>query len=317
MRFGLPIALGLSLAACAARAPVAPSHTTTMPTTTTTTTHGARGVDEPVTLPHEVVDGATGAPLSGEALAARLRAARVIFVGEEHTNPHHHAAEREILEAAYAADPSIGVGLEMLPRSKQAALDEYVRAGSTVDDESFRRAAAWKESWGFSFGFYRPLLAFCRAHGLPAYALNAERALVRAVGRRGVEGLTNDERRALPEMRPGPPSHREMVREAFGAHGDARFRDRAFERFYQAQLVWDETMAESIVAALRAANAPRRLVVFAGERHTRRDAIPPRVARRGVGEILIVLPVAAAEKEAAIADRAGDILWVLSDRPSG
>jgi uncharacterized iron-regulated protein len=312
MRVALAIVLLLS--GCAARSPVAPPPATVPASSSAPPKHGERGATEPVALPHRVVDGATGEPIAPEALAARLRAARVIFVGEEHPNPHHHAAQLEVLEAAHAADPNLGLGLEMLPRSAQPALSEYARAGSTVDDDAFKSAAAWKENWGFAFGLYRPLLAFARAHGLPVYALNAERALVRAVAKRGVEGLSADERARLPEMRPGPASHREMVREAFGGHGGGRFRDVAFERFYQAQLLWDETMAESIAAALRAPGAPRRLVVIAGDGHTRRDAVPARLARRGVGEVLLVLPVLESEKEAAIADRAADVLWVLSDR---
>jgi len=288
------------VAGCAARSSVTPPPK-----------HGEKGATVPVTLPHRVVDGATGEPIAPEALAARLRAARVIFVGEEHSNPHHHAAQLEVLEAAYAADPSLGVGLEMLPRSAQAPLSDYVRAGSTVDDEAFARAAAWKENWGFPFGLYRPLLAFARAHELPAFALNAERALVKAVAKRGVDGLGDEERKRLPELRPGPASHREMVREAFGGHDGGRFRDAQFERFYQAQLVWDETMAETIVAALGAPGGPRRMLVIAGDGHTRRAAVPARVARRGVGEVLLVLPVLESERERAITDRAADVLWVL------
>lgn len=50
--------------------------------------------------------------------------------------------------------------------------------------------------------------------------------------------------------------------------------------FFQAQAIWDETMAES-VAAFLTANPERRMVVLAGQGHTDKNtAIPPRVARR-------------------------------------
>jgi uncharacterized iron-regulated protein len=262
----------------------------------------------PVSLPHHVVDGSTGATLDEPALAARLRAARVIFFGEQHSDPHHHAAELELVERAFAADPSVGLGLEMLPRTQQAALDAYLAGG---DERAFLTAVDWPRTWGFDFGFYRPLLEFCRAHRLRAFALNAPRSLAHAIAMRGLEALAPDERRLVPELRPGPAAHRELVREAFAAHPHGRFADAKFERFYQAQLVWDETMAAEVTAALAAPGAPRRLVVIAGEGHVRRFAVPARVERRGVAPSLTILPVAGDELEAARADRAADLYWVL------
>jgi S1-C subfamily serine protease len=50
--------------------------------------------------------------------------------------------------------------------------------------------------------------------------------------------------------------------------------------FFQAQALWDETMAES-VAVFLSANPESRMVVLAGHGHTdKATAIPPRVARR-------------------------------------
>src|SRR5262249_32276425 len=145
---------------------------------------GAEAGGVPVALPHRVLDAATGAELDEAAFTAKLRAAKVVFVGEEHPNPHHHAAQLEVLERAYAADPSLGLGMEMLPRTLQASLDAYV--GGTLDEDGFLKAVDWDKTWGFSWAMYRPLLEFCRAHHLPAYALNAPRELAHAVAKGGV-----------------------------------------------------------------------------------------------------------------------------------
>ena len=52
------------------------------------------------------------------------------------------------------------------------------------------------------------------------------------------------------------------------------------DKFYAAQVVWDETMAQN-AAGWVAAHAPQRqLVVLAGSAHCRREAIPARVERR-------------------------------------
>jgi uncharacterized iron-regulated protein len=271
--------------------------------------HGQHGASEPIPLPHRSVDTVTGNELSDRALDEKLRSARVIFVGEEHPNPHHHAAEVEVLERVFAAEPSVGLGLEMLPRTLQGPLDAFV--AGTLDEASFLRAVDWDKTWGYAWGLYRPLLEFCRAHHLPAYALNAPRELAHAVAKSGVDGLTAAERRELPEMKPGPERHRELVREAFAQHPHGKFDDARFERFYQAQLVWDETMAERIAAALKSPSAPAHLVVVAGEGHTRGFAVPERAARRGAAPYLTVLPVLDEDEADARHDHVADVLWVL------
>jgi uncharacterized iron-regulated protein len=274
--------------------------------------HGMKGAHEPIALPHRVVDGDSGDELADRNLDDKLRAAKVIYVGEEHPNPHHHAAEIEVLERAYAADPSVGLGIEMLPRTYQGSLEAYV--GGTLDEAGFLSAVAWDKTWGFDWGFYRPLLEFCRAHKLPAYALNAPRDLAHAVAVGGVDALSADQKAQLPEMKPGPERHREYVREAFAQHPHGKFDEAKFERFYAAQLVWDETMAERVAAALKASGAPARLVVVAGEGHTRSWAIPERAARRGAAPYLTVLPVLDEDEADARRDRVADVLWVLKTR---
>jgi uncharacterized iron-regulated protein len=172
----------------------------------------------------------------------------------------------------------------------------------------------WPKTWGYPFGFYRPLLNFCRDHKLRAFALNAPRDLAHAVAKGGLDSLSTDEKKQLPEMKPGPAAHRELVREAFGGHPHGRFADAKFERFYAAQLLWDETMADRVAAALKQKDAPKRLVVFAGEGHTRRFAIPDRAARRGVHPYLLVLPVLDDEVADAQRDKVADLYWVLETK---
>jgi uncharacterized iron-regulated protein len=303
MRIVLVFAL---VAGCAHAPPVA----TPPPGEVEAPRHGMKGAHEPIALPHRAVDADSGDELSDRNLDDKLRAARVIYVGEEHPNPHHHAAEIEVLERAWAADPSVGLGMEMLPRTYQGSLDAYV--GGVLDEAGFLRAVAWEKTWGYEWGLYRPLLEFCRAHKLPAYALNAPRDLAHAVARG--ETLSAEQKQLLPEMKPGPAPHREFVREAFAQHPHGKFDEAQFERFYSAQLVWDETMADRIAAALSAPGAPSRIVVVAGEGHTRSFAIPDRAARRGAAPYLTILPVLDEDEADARRDRVADVLWVLRTR---
>jgi uncharacterized iron-regulated protein len=274
--------------------------------------HGAKGATEPIALPYHLVDGKSGQPMDDEELEDKLRAARVIYVGEEHPNPHHHAVEIEVLERVHKLDPSVGLGLEMLPRTLQTELDEFL--GGKLDEEKFLDAVDWSNTWRYPWGFYAPLVVFCRDHKLRAVALNAPPSLAHAVAKKGLEGLSDDEKQQLPEMQPGPEAHREQVREAFGAHPHGKFSQSQFERFYAAQLVWDETMATRVADAMKDAAAPHRMVVVAGEGHTVHFAVPDRAARRGATPYLVIVPLFPDDVEDAKKEGAADVLWVLGGK---
>jgi uncharacterized iron-regulated protein len=243
---------------------------------------------------------------SFDAMIADLATVRAIYVGEYHGTEADHALEARIFEALHARDPSIALGMEMFDREKQPILDEYVAA--SIDEAEFLRRVAWSESWGIDFEHYRPLLAFARQNRIAVIALNAPKAITRTVAERGLEGLTEEQRAALPELVLDDARHRAMIEGALAGHGPmgaARL-----ERFYAAQVIWDETMAESVARTLAAEGAPSRIVVVAGAMHVRSGlGIPSRAARRGVSEFRIVLPVTRAPRgrqEEGLAD----YLWV-------
>jgi hypothetical protein len=186
----------------------------------------------------------------------------------------------------------------MLPAPMQPILDDYVTG--RIDEATFLSRTDWAHTWGFPFAQYRPLFDTARRLGLRAYALNAAPELPRALAQRGLSGLSAEQRQQLPEMVPGPAPHRAQLEAAFEAHpgvhprihsehgisdgktgaGSPDAARETLERFYLAQLAWDETMAEQIHRALSAPGAPRQLLVVLGAGHARRFAVPQRLARR-------------------------------------
>jgi uncharacterized iron-regulated protein len=271
--------------------------------------HGEGGATAPIPLPFHLIDAKSGQPLDDAAFDARLREARVLYVGEEHPNPHHHAVEIAVLERVYQIDPSLALGMEMLPKTFQPVVDRYL--GGALDERAFLSAVDWEKTWGYPWGFYAPLVRFCRDHHLPLIALNAPRGLAHAVAQKGLQGLSADEKKELPEMQPGPEAHREMVREAFGAHPHGKFSDDTFERFYAAQLVWDETMATRVAEEVTQVH---HMVVVAGDDHVRRYSIPDRAARRGAQPYLIIEPLFEDEVEDARKADVADVLWVFTSK---
>src|SRR3954469_5048114 len=67
----------------------------------------------------------TGESLTPEGLAERLAGVSLVFVGESHTSPGVHEAQRRLIEALSAAGRRVKIGLEMFPYSEQATLDRW------------------------------------------------------------------------------------------------------------------------------------------------------------------------------------------------
>jgi hypothetical protein len=73
----------------------------------------------------------------------------VVLLGETHDRAADHRWQLAQIEALYARQPGLAIGLEMVPRSRQAALDGWT-AGK-LDEAQFLQAVDWQNSWGFDY----------------------------------------------------------------------------------------------------------------------------------------------------------------------
>lgn len=230
-----------------------------------------------------------------------LVTARAIYVGEHHEEAAHHALQLRIVQALHQRDPSLAVGMEMFQQPFQPHLDAWLRG--ELDEPALLERTEYERRWGYDFAMYRPILEYAREHGLPLVALNAPSELSREVAKRGTGDLPEELQAELPDMDLADEDHRALVMDALAAHGDMDAE--TLERFYQAQVLWDETMAEAVARTLTAPGAPARMVVLAGAMHVRGGlGIPARAARRGAEPFRIVLPADAREEAPRVA--AGD-----------
>jgi uncharacterized iron-regulated protein len=298
-------------------------------------------------LPYSIVDARTGRQVETKAFWDQLAGSRVICVGEEHNNPHHHWVQLEVVSQLIARQRKpLALGMEMFQRPFQGVLDDY--AASRIDVTTLRSRAGYEERWGYDFGFYGPTIDRARAAGASLLALNAAKELTKAVVRRGVEGLTPDEKQQLPELVLDDARHRAWfmsVMEDMGGHGeaahpstppaeakpaepkpapsaepapappaeaDAKPAMPSMDRIYTAQVVWDETMADGAARWAKAQPAGT-LVLLAGNGHCHDSAIVGRVQRRGVDKIVSLRPVIDVEGQvaAALAKPMNDFLVVL------
>ncbi|WP_343715564.1 ChaN family lipoprotein, partial [Inquilinus sp.] len=93
----------------------------------------------------------------------------IVLLGETHDRVTDHHWQLQRIAALHEQEPKLAIGLEMVPRSRQAALDAWI-AGK-LDEAAFLREVDWERSWGFDFGLYRPIFAYARMKHIPLIAL--------------------------------------------------------------------------------------------------------------------------------------------------
>jgi uncharacterized iron-regulated protein len=234
--------------------------------------------------------------LTEPELWEQLALARVVCFGEQHDNPAHHFAQRRALEeiaSRSAAEHRLfAVGFEMFQRPYQAALSGFV--GGSLPEAQFLAESEYKERWGFDFALYRPLLEAARDASLQALALNAPKELTRKVGRTGLESLDAGEKQQLPELDLANADHKAFFDAAMSEHPMGAGGPK-IENMYAAQVIWDETMAETASSWLAHAGESSRLMVFAGAGHCHKTAIPARITRRLQTPVLSLSAVLASQ----------------------
>jgi uncharacterized iron-regulated protein len=272
---------------------------------------------EAAALPYSVLDARTGRTVEPAAFWAAVEAAQVVCVGEEHSNPHHHWFQLEVmthLAGSHGTRP-LALGMEMFQRPFQGVLDDY--AAFKIDAAALRSRSGYDERWGFDYGFYGPTIDTARAAGAKLLALNAPKELTKAIVKRGVDGLTPDEKAQLPELDLSNAQHRAWFDATMeemggsGAHGHGDMPDP--DRIYTAQVTWDESMADG-AATWAKAQPTGTLVLLAGNGHCHDSAIVGRIKRRGVEHVISIQPVLDVDDNiaSALAKPMNDYVIVLS-----
>lgn len=252
-----------------------------------------------------IYDVATGSELSPEDLADRVRSAKYVIVAESHDSAEDHALQLKVFRLM-AAERKVALGMEMFQRPFQTALDQYVLG--IIDERTMLEKTEWESRWGFETEMYAPLWQFARETSSPIVALNARKELTKRVAAVGIEGLSDDERADVVDLDLSRQDYRLWLRDIFAGHGVV-MDDVKFSRFYEAQIVWDETMADTAVKFMATHPEDLAILIVVGRGHVeRRWGIPSRIERRDPSNRPLVIlrpaePITIAEaKNLQIAD---------------
>lgn len=221
----------------------------------------------------------------------------VVFIGENHGHPGNHLAQAAIYHRMLDSGEKVILSMEQFERDVQPIVDDYL-AGKIGEWPLRHFGRAW-ENYKSS---YRPLVEMAKQRGLPVIAANAPKDIVVCTGREGLSVLDKV-----------PAQRKNQIASSFYMPEEGAY----FEKFtglmnkkfksissdndpkrvkpnlnsYHAQVVRDDTMAESIDKAL-AAHPEHKLVHLNGHFHSASGlGTVERLKLRGNSKAAVIQPV--------------------------
>jgi uncharacterized iron-regulated protein len=273
----------------------------------------------------QIIDTATGQPVSLDQWAALLLQQDIIYLGEEHHNRFHIDAALTVLRRLRAEGRTPALAMEMFGWDGQAALDQYV-SGLEMNRQKFLEAVRWQQNWGGPFEDYEPLVRLAKEHHWTVDAMNPPKPLVRIVAKNGLAQAEADPMMAQWGMKDeamvDDPIYRARILQQLQAcHGKGD--DSLYQTMLEASMVRDEGMAKTLVQRLNrirlgADTMAGPLVSYTGAGHIQYNLpVPKRVARRLTDRVLQVTVYMTSfevgrieELQDMIREKIADYLWL-------
>jgi len=265
----------------------------------------------------EIIDSASNERLSPNELAQRLQDARIVLMGEEHTNMDFHDVQLRLIRALHDAGRTVIIGLEMFPYVDQPVLDEWVNGVYT--ERGFVNKSDWYYRWGYHWDYYREIFLLAKQHGLSMRGLNAPRDVITKLRKQGRDALTEEQARHLPaSIDTDSAEHLRLFKSYFDADDPIHsgMTESQWQGMFQAQCAWDAVMGFNALGALEGAPDNAVVVVLVGAGHVVYDqGIARQIANWSDVPIATVTPIPVANSRGEPVEHVqasyGDFLWGL------
>ena len=265
----------------------------------------------------QIHDTNKGVDVSPDEVAAALADASIVLVGEAHTSIESHRVQAAVIAALQRAGRKVTIGLEMFPaEAPTAPFDRWLRGG--IDEAALLRESGWYDYWGYPWGYYRDVFLLAKQYRLPIRGVNAPRAVVAMVGRRGLAGIGGMERGQIaPTIDTTNEEHKQLFLAYVGGNSDtigARHGadPETLQRMVEAQCTWDATMAFHAAELIKDNPDPKAVVVvLVGSGHVAYGLGIARQAKAYTDKrVATVLPIATTPgKPEQIRASVADIVW--------
>ncbi|UCF31104.1 MAG: ChaN family lipoprotein [bacterium] len=244
-----------------------------------------------------------------EEIAEDLLSATYVFVGEIHSKKEHHRFQLAVIRTLSESGRPLTIGLEMIEAGNQATLDGWI--GGDMDERDFARF--FEDHWPAAWILYRDIFLFARENRIPMIGLNVPDEITAQVAREGFYSLSREQLARLPGVSCViDDDYRRLMGAALEMHGKGFTDNGDFNRFCEAQMVWDTTMAQRLLDYASEAE-DRLLLVLAGNTHAWKHGIPEQMRRRLDNTVFrVILPeIPGFQTRIGIRPERTDYLWLV------
>lgn len=249
----------------------------------------------------------------------------VIFFGEFHDDSIIHKIQSDFFYEFIKINPKTALSMEMFERDVQTFLDDYL--SSKITEEEFLKKS---RPWPDYKKFYRPLVELAKENFLPVIAANIPRkyaAMYANEGMTAIENLPLKERKFITSsMTINEDEYmKKFIETMTGNFGDRNKKltpnqENLILLYYGAQLIKDETMAESIVDFYNS-NSDYKIVHINGDFHSNNylGTVQKVIERNKKLKIAVITPLYVEAGKEPLFDKSykykADFLIVLEDKP--
>lgn len=255
------------------------------------------------TSPERIIDLKTGRKISFQTFLGDIENARVVIIGENHNEKSHHDIQLKITRELNRKN-SIAVGMEMFQKKSDRKLEKW--SLGMMDEKEMKSlfAKEWSREY---YPLYAGILRFVKDNKIPLIGLNIPRELARRVASKGLNSLSEEEQKGLPQLSCDlPEGYREYLKKAYGLRSHKK---EGFENFCAAQVLWDSSMASHAVEFLKE-NPKHQLIILAGSAHAQRLGIPARIRVKRDVTMRIIIPQSKGQSQREITRTEADYLWI-------
>ncbi|MBK8204931.1 MAG: ChaN family lipoprotein [Bdellovibrionales bacterium] len=220
-------------------------------------------------------------PTTIDEVTAKILPGSIVLVSEIHDYPPHGQHQVEVMRSLRTHGHKVSAGLEFFTFDHQQAVNRFLRG--ELNEVDFLREVQWGKS---NFAHYRDQALFPREAEGKTLAINAPQALVRKIKTSGLNSLSTEERAMLPpQFALGNALYRERFTKVIRDHAPDKA---AIQRHFEAQSVWDDTMAFTSCSYVQK-YPDQVLVVVVGDFHvTYGGGLPDRIHARGCDRLVTI-----------------------------
>ncbi|MCX8041026.1 MAG: ChaN family lipoprotein [Thermodesulfobacteriaceae bacterium] len=193
--------------------------------------------------------------LSLEQLLKKLIDAQIILVGLNFSEFSDYSFLNEFLKVLALSPFPIVIGLGELPKSFQKSLDDFLENRLSEKDFKDRLSEFPNRE------FYEKIILWAKVRKIKIVAMGVEEDLFKKVWKGGLKELTLEEKLKLPEIDLFNPPYKTYLESSLWQY----LKGTQFENFYQAEILKNEHLAESLINFLKT-HSNYKLILFS-EKH--------------------------------------------------